>query len=55
MDGAWAMLTRGSRHSAGGEQGAARALAIYREEIDRTMVYLGCAAIGDLNRGHLFP
>ena len=51
------LIGRGTLYgvAAGGEQGAARALAIYREEIDRTMVYLGCAAIGDLNRGHLYP
>ena len=40
--------------AAGGQEGAVRALAIYRDEIDRTMVYLGCAAIGELNTGHLY-
>ncbi|WP_321893635.1 alpha-hydroxy acid oxidase [Paraburkholderia tropica] len=33
-----------------GEAGAARALQIYREEISRTMGYLGCTSIDMLNR-----
>jgi isopentenyl diphosphate isomerase/L-lactate dehydrogenase-like FMN-dependent dehydrogenase len=31
-----------------GQPGAARALAIYREEIDRTMAFLGCRTIADI-------
>ena len=36
--------------SAAGEAGAARALAIFHEEIDRTMAFLGCNWISELNR-----
>lgn len=36
--------------SAAGEAGAARALAIFHEEIDRTMAFLGCNRIGELSR-----
>ena len=39
--------------SAAGEAGAERALAIFHEEIDRTMAFLGCNRIGELNRGLL--
>lgn len=34
----------------GGEAGAARAITFYREEISRTMGYLGATSIADLNR-----
>jgi len=34
----------------GGEAGAARALTFYREEISRTLAYLGCRTVADLNR-----
>jgi isopentenyl diphosphate isomerase/L-lactate dehydrogenase-like FMN-dependent dehydrogenase len=34
----------------GGEAGAARAIAIYREEIDRTLAQVGCTGIAQLNR-----
>ncbi len=34
----------------GGEAGAARALTLYREEISRTIAYLGCNSISELNR-----
>ena len=34
----------------GGEAGAARAIAIYREEIDRTLAQVGCTSIAQLNR-----
>ncbi len=37
----------------GGEAGAARTLNFYREEISRTMAYLGCTAITQLNREFL--
>jgi (S)-mandelate dehydrogenase len=39
--------------AAGGEAGATRALAILREEMDRTLAMLGCAGIRDLRRGHV--
>jgi isopentenyl diphosphate isomerase/L-lactate dehydrogenase-like FMN-dependent dehydrogenase len=34
----------------GGEVGAARVINLYREEISRTLAYLGCCSIADLNR-----
>ncbi len=34
----------------GGEAGAARAINFYREEISRTIAYLGCNRISELNR-----
>ncbi len=34
----------------GGEAGAARAINFYREEISRTLAYLGCRSIADLSR-----
>ncbi|MGZ5147752.1 MAG: alpha-hydroxy acid oxidase [Burkholderiales bacterium] len=37
----------------GGEAGAARAIQFYREEISRTMAYLGCTSISQLNRDFL--
>ena len=36
-----------------GEAGAHRALAIYREEIDRVMALLGCKSVSDLGPEHL--
>lgn len=39
--------------AAAGETGAARAIAILREEIDRTLALLGCASVGALDREHL--
>jgi len=37
----------------GGEAGAARAINFYREEISRTIAYLGCRQISELNRDFL--
>lgn len=34
----------------GGEAGAARAIAFYREEISRTIAYLGCCSVAELKR-----
>ncbi|HET7158720.1 MAG TPA: alpha-hydroxy acid oxidase [Burkholderiales bacterium] len=34
----------------GGEAGAARAINFYREEVSRTLAYLGCRNISELNR-----
>src|SRR5688572_23254907 len=39
--------------AAGGEAGAARAIALLREEIDRTLALLGCRDIAALTRDHL--
>lgn len=39
--------------AAAGEAGAARAIAILREEIDRTLALLGCSSIAGLTRDHL--
>ena len=36
-----------------GEAGAARAIELYREEISRTIAYLGCTSIAQLNRDFL--
>ena len=36
--------------AAGGEAGAAKAISIFREEIDRLLAQIGCANIADLNR-----
>ena len=33
-----------------GEAGAARAINIYREEIDRVLAQLGCCGISDITR-----
>jgi len=41
--------------AAGGEAGAARAIAIFREEIDRVLALLGCPGIAALNREYLVP
>ena len=37
----------------GGEDGAARAISLFREEIDRVMALLGCSSIAELNRDYL--
>jgi isopentenyl diphosphate isomerase/L-lactate dehydrogenase-like FMN-dependent dehydrogenase len=37
----------------GGEAGAARAIALFREEIDRVLALLGCRGIAALNRDYL--
>jgi isopentenyl diphosphate isomerase/L-lactate dehydrogenase-like FMN-dependent dehydrogenase len=37
----------------GGEAGAARAIAIYREEIDRTLAQIGCTQVAQVNRACL--
>jgi isopentenyl diphosphate isomerase/L-lactate dehydrogenase-like FMN-dependent dehydrogenase len=39
--------------AAGGEPGVARALAIFRQEIDRAMALLGCPTIADIGREHV--
>lgn len=36
--------------AAAGEAGAARAIAIFREEIDRSMAHLGCSSIAGIDR-----
>ena len=36
--------------AAGGQEGALRALTIFREEIDRVMAFLGCRSLPSLNR-----
>ena len=38
---------------AGGEAGAARAIAIFREEVDRVMALIGCCNVADLNPDYL--
>lgn len=35
------------------EAGAARAINFYRQEISRTMAYLGCRSVAELNRDFL--
>jgi isopentenyl diphosphate isomerase/L-lactate dehydrogenase-like FMN-dependent dehydrogenase len=37
----------------GGAEGAGKAIKFFREEISRTIAYLGCQTIGDLNRDML--
>jgi (S)-mandelate dehydrogenase len=37
----------------GGQAGAARAISIFREEIDRAQAHLGCCSISDIDRGCL--
>ena len=37
----------------GGQAGATRAIAILREEIDRTLALIGCCSIAELNHEHL--
>jgi isopentenyl diphosphate isomerase/L-lactate dehydrogenase-like FMN-dependent dehydrogenase len=39
--------------AAGGEAGARRAIAIYREEIDRVLALLGCPNVTELGRQFL--
>lgn len=39
--------------AAGGEAGVDRALAIFREEIDRAMALLGCRSVGEIGREHV--
>jgi len=39
--------------AAGGEAGVTRALAIFRQEIDRAMALLGCRSIADIGRKHV--
>ncbi len=39
--------------AAGGQPGAARALTIFREEIDRVMALLGCNTVADISRAYL--
>lgn len=39
--------------AAGGEEGAARAIAILRDEIDRTLALIGCPSIADIKRDHV--
>ncbi|MBW8755505.1 MAG: alpha-hydroxy-acid oxidizing protein [Sphingomonadales bacterium] len=39
--------------AAGGEPGVARALAIFRDEIDRAMALLGCRTVADIGREHV--
>lgn len=39
--------------AAGGEEGAARAIGIFRDEIDRTMALIGCSRIDELTRDRL--
>jgi isopentenyl diphosphate isomerase/L-lactate dehydrogenase-like FMN-dependent dehydrogenase len=39
--------------AAGGEAGAARAITLLHEEIDRAMALLGCRTVADLSRDHL--
>jgi (S)-mandelate dehydrogenase len=39
--------------AAGGEAGAARAIDIFREEIDRTMAHLGCRSVCEIDRERL--
>jgi len=41
--------------AAGGEAGAARAIAIFRDEIDRVLALLGCPGIAALDREYLAP
>lgn len=41
--------------AAAGQAGTARALAIFKEEMDRVLGQLGCARIEELNRDLIFP
>lgn len=49
------MVGRATLHglAAGGEAGAARSLAIFREEIDRALALIGCRSPGELTRNHI--
>jgi isopentenyl diphosphate isomerase/L-lactate dehydrogenase-like FMN-dependent dehydrogenase len=37
----------------GGEHGVARILEIMREDVDRTLAFLGCASLGEVGRSHV--
>ncbi len=37
----------------GGQAGAARAIEIFRDEIDRTMAFIGCRTVADITREHV--
>ena len=39
--------------AAGGEEGARRAIALFRGEIDRVIALLGCNSVADLSTEHL--
>jgi (S)-mandelate dehydrogenase len=39
--------------AAGGEPGAARALAILRDEMERAMLLMGCRSVTTLSRAHV--
>jgi len=39
--------------ASGGQAGAARAIGLYRDEIDRVMASLGVNSVGELNRSHV--
>ncbi len=39
--------------AAAGERGAARALGIFHDEIDRTLALIGCPSVADINREYL--
>jgi isopentenyl diphosphate isomerase/L-lactate dehydrogenase-like FMN-dependent dehydrogenase len=39
--------------AAGGEEGARRAIALFRGEIDRVIALLGCNRVADLSAEHL--
>jgi L-lactate dehydrogenase (cytochrome)/(S)-mandelate dehydrogenase len=49
------MVGRATLHglAAGGEQGVARSLAIFREEIDRALALTGCRTPAELTRNHI--
>jgi len=49
------MLGRAPLHgvAAAGEAGAARALQIYRDEIDRVLALVGCTRLDQLTREHV--
>jgi isopentenyl diphosphate isomerase/L-lactate dehydrogenase-like FMN-dependent dehydrogenase len=38
---------------AAGEAGVARAIALLRADLDRTLALLGCASISELNRSYI--
>ena len=39
--------------AAGGEEGARRAIDLFRDEIDRVMALLGCTSVAELSTEHL--
>ncbi|HEV7802175.1 MAG TPA: alpha-hydroxy acid oxidase [Burkholderiales bacterium] len=39
--------------ASGGEAGAARAIQIFRDELDRVLALLGCRSVAELDRSHL--